>query len=162
MLYNYSLIMFTYDETDTQKIITACDLTKVHFIGEPNVTAATGGLKCEDVFPIGSTWINKKYLHDVVNAYSARTGWNSALKNSTEIRCSCFGPPLLAPRNFSQGCLKKNCTWKIVMTSSSYSVKYRPDGTPKKVPKFDDDAYVTISKSSVLASRADLTQYFFQ
>ena len=143
--------MFTYDETDTQKIITACDLTNVHFIGEPNVTAANGGLKCEELFPIGSTWINKKYLHDVVNAYSARTGWNSALKNSTDIRCSCFGPPLLTPRNFSQGCLKKNCTWKIVMTSSSYSVKYRPNGTPKKVPTFDDDAYVTISKSSVLA-----------
>jgi len=50
--------MFTYDETDTQKCITACDLTNVHFVGEPNVTSANGGLKCEDLFPIGSIWIS--------------------------------------------------------------------------------------------------------
>ena len=61
--YTYLDAMFTYDET--KKCIIACDLTKVRFIREPNVTSENGGLTGKDIFPKGSMWKNKKYLHDV-------------------------------------------------------------------------------------------------
>ena len=131
------------------KKIMGIDFSKLQFVGEANVTKENGGITCEELFKVGSIWKNKKFLHECVRVYAARTGWHPSLKFGNSILCSCFGGPQRTSRLLSQGTIKKNCTLKILMTSSHYKVKKRKNGRPVHIQSFPDDAHASISPKSI-------------
>lgn len=144
--------MFTYSDT-TPPFIIACDLSNAKFIGEDNVTSQNGGISADVLFPINSIWKDRSLLYDTVKIYSARTGWTCCLKNLYKILCNCH-KKTDSNRNYSQGSINKGCTWVINMKSSKYSDSLRGgthrNGKVKRVPVFEDNVPVTITKNSCL------------
>ena len=144
--------MFTYSDVDASCII-SCDISNIKFIGEKNVTIENGGVTCNELFPIGSTWKSKTFLHNIVTVYAARTGWKCTKRNSTKILCSCFDSTTLKTKP-SSGSIHKNCTWMITMKSTKYMTKVRSgahlNGRTKRVPIFNDDTPVIISSPTCL------------
>lgn len=74
--------MFSYDEVETDKII-SCTLDDVDLEHIPP----------EDIFQVESKWKDRSLLYSTIQAYAAATGWKATLSHSIYIRCSCYNRP---------------------------------------------------------------------
>ena len=92
--------MFSYDENETDKII-SCSFDNVNF---EDITA-------QDIFKVESKWKDRSLLYSIIQAYVAATGWKATLSHSIYIRCSFCKRPVCREniRKFTSSSLCKDC-----------------------------------------------------
>ena len=150
--------MFTYSIDDPTCII-SCDLSNVKFHEDETNFTDNVIVTAEELFPIGSKWLNRKLLHSTVKIFAARTGWKCSLGQLYRIQCSCYKKPSDNETKLSSGSINKGCTWLIIMISSKYIDKSRTglfkSGRNVRVPCFDNNTFVTISDKSCLSHGLD-------
>ena len=84
--------MFTYSIDDPTCII-SCDLSNVKCHEDETNFTDNVIVKADELFPIGSKWLNRKLLHSTVKIDAARTGWKCSLGQLYKIQCSCYQKP---------------------------------------------------------------------